>query len=534
MSEWDSFPQASEWDAFPVESQPEPQQVAPMQGDPSAGAWTLQFGPIDTGIAVPQGANRFLIGIGKALSDLGLGSEQFVRGMVPGVSPREAELNTEATARRERDAPLMDTGAGMAGNIVGNVIAAAPTMAVPGVNTYTGAAALGGMLGALQPTAEGESRLTNAGIGAAGGVIGKGVVSGVSRALSPKTSQAARALLDEGVPLTPGQIAGGAAKRIEEGAKSMPVVGDFVRGAERRAMEGWNKAALNRVLAPIGQKVSKVGREGLEEAQQKLSAAYDDLLPKIRVKVDRAFTGDLNTLLNSANGMPQQRHDQLVNIVRTQVVDKMTKTGRMSGETMKQVDSELGRLARGYLKSEDFDSRQLGSAVREIQSLLRDVVKRSNPALKKELERIDKGYSMLLRVENAGARAGAHEGVFSPAQLKAASRQMDSSLRKRAFAQGRANMQNFAEDAQAVIGNTVPDSGTPFRVGNALLMGGGYAIDPTIAASMAGGSAVYSAAGRKLMELALARRPELIRQGGNALARFGPAGAIAGSTLTNN
>ena len=206
----------------------------------------------------------------------------------------------------------------------------------------------------------------------------------------------------------------------------------------------------------------------------------------------------------------------------------------MTGETMKQVDSELGRIARGYMKSEAFDSRELGRAVRAVQDALRGVVKRSNPALKKELERIDSGYAMLMRVENAAGRTGAHEGVFSPAQLKAAARQMDSSLRKRGFAQGKANMQDTAEAAQGVLGSTVPDSGTPFRALNMLAVGGGYALDPSIAAGMAAGSAAYSQPVQWAARHALASRPEVVRQTGNALARLGPVGAATGSALQTN
>ena len=141
---------------------------------------------------------------------------------------------------------------------------------------------------------------------------------------------------------------------------------------------------------------------------------------------------------------------------------------------------------------------------------------------------------MLMRVENAAGRTGAHEGIFSPAQLKAAARQMDSSLRKRGFAQGKANMQDTAEAARGVLGSTVPDSGTPFRALNMLAVGGGYALDPSIAAGMAAGSAAYSQPVQWAARHALASRPEVVRQTGNALARLGPVGAATGSALQTN
>lgn len=84
------------------------------------------------------------------------------------------------------DAPLMNTGAGMAGNITGNVAAALPAAYIPGAASIPGAAAIGGALGLVQPTATGDSSkvlgmnvgsptvanaLTGAGLGA-GSVVG--------------------------------------------------------------------------------------------------------------------------------------------------------------------------------------------------------------------------------------------------------------------------------------------------------------------------------------------------------------------------
>lgn len=59
------------------------------------------------------------------------------------------------------DEPLMNTGAGVAGNILGNVALAAPLAVVPGANTVLGAGAIGAGLGFAQPTKTGDSVLKN-------------------------------------------------------------------------------------------------------------------------------------------------------------------------------------------------------------------------------------------------------------------------------------------------------------------------------------------------------------------------------------
>lgn len=109
----------------------------------------------DTGFA-----ENALAGAGKAFSDLGRGVTQFI-----GYGPSRQEIDEIA----KRDAPLMDTGGGITGNIAGNVAAMLPAAAIPGVNTVLGGAALGVASGALSPVGENESRLER---GAYGGAFG--------------------------------------------------------------------------------------------------------------------------------------------------------------------------------------------------------------------------------------------------------------------------------------------------------------------------------------------------------------------------
>lgn len=107
------------------------------------------------------GLDKFRSGMGKAFVDVTRGA-----GQLFGMGDR-----ADIDEARRLDAPLMNTGAGLAGNIAGNVAAYAPLAAVPGATTIAGGAALGALTGAAQPVGEGDSRLANAAIGGMAGTV---------------------------------------------------------------------------------------------------------------------------------------------------------------------------------------------------------------------------------------------------------------------------------------------------------------------------------------------------------------------------
>lgn len=156
---------------------------------------------------------KFAAGMGKALYDTGRGLAQHGPRMAMQLNPVTAlfadkapEFYTEADAEESRraDAPLMDTGAGVAGNVVGTLaqfvgpgaigktIGSAGLKAAALPTTLLGNVAQGAVLGALQPTAKGESQLANAAFGAGSAAAGyaiPGLVRGAKSAfIDPLTN----------------------------------------------------------------------------------------------------------------------------------------------------------------------------------------------------------------------------------------------------------------------------------------------------------------------------------------------------------
>ena len=120
-------------------------------------------------------------GIGKGFMDIANGVSQWV-----GATP-QSDID-ESIAM---DRGLTDTGAGATGNVVGSAAAFAPAAFIPGVNSAAGAAAIGSVMGALQPVETGGSRTKNAVIGAALGAAGHGIGAGIGKTVSAASNKMA-------------------------------------------------------------------------------------------------------------------------------------------------------------------------------------------------------------------------------------------------------------------------------------------------------------------------------------------------------
>ena len=497
--------------------------------------------------------DRLNVGAGKAMVDLYRGAKQLF-----GIGD-QAALQAEIDEAKKLDKPIMGTAGGVVGNVVGNIAATAlPTMgvaraaaAVPGLMSLVDAlsaarpiataaglgAVTGAATGALEPVATGESRgknvVTNAAFGAAGGAI-PGVVAKIVG--GAKLAPDAKLLMDEGVRLTPGQAMGGMTKRVEDSLTSVVGAGDMVRRAQQRSLDDFNVAAINRALAPIGQKMDRakaaVGREGIAVAESKIGDAYDKALNKIQiVRFDQAFDDDMAKLADMVPALGRENADQFGQILRTRLLDKMTPARTLSAESMKEAESELGRFARALKSSPDPMKRDLGDAVREVQAALRGAVERSaGPDALADLRAANTAWANFVRVVDAAGRQGATEGVFTAPQLSAAVRAKDASMGKRAFAKGDALMQDLSDAGKAVLPSSVPDSGTATRLITNVLGGGGLhmlGLTPEALALSAAAALPYTGAGSKITLGMLARRPEFARELAAAIEQGAPAGALA-------
>ena len=234
-----------------------PSSTTTTTPNPAMERLPLQIGPWNTGLNMPVWASELAAGAGQKLTDAGLAAKQIGARALADVDPRfqklPTELAQEAAQKRALDAPLLRTWGGWLGS---NGAAFAPFL-IPGAGELGAMTALSGAEGALTPTAPGESRLLNTGLGAGLGALGKvggdaigGVLSKVgAKYLKPALTDAQQAALEGGETLgmrvTPGERLGSTPLRqVESWAQSHP----WISGPFSRLTRG-NQAALDRTAA---------------------------------------------------------------------------------------------------------------------------------------------------------------------------------------------------------------------------------------------------------------------------------------------
>jgi hypothetical protein len=491
-------------------------------------------------------AERF----GTGLKDPLVGGAQLATHMMPGdlstrmdayVRGREQDI-AETTPNPDRVRETLDEQ-GRASHVnigkasgpdpvrmVGNA-ASPPNLAGAMAGGIPGAALAGAATGALSPVTSdhywrdkaiqtGAGAVIGAGTGAAGRLFGG--------AIAPEFRPAAQKLIDAGVELTPGQMAGGVLRRGEEAAKSLPITGTAIRGSELRTIDSFNRATVNHALSPLGIKVPETvyGRELIGEGQRQLSAAYDQLLPHMKFQADQDFATDLKSLHTLVQEMPPGQAQQFEAILQNRVMQRLQPTGTMDGITLKQVESELGHFASNYRSSSDAAQRQLGDAITELQAQIRQALARQNPAQAGRLEAINDAYAMFVRVEGAAVRRPTSEGRFTPGDLLGAIKSADKSVRRRTFARGDALLQDWAQTGQEVIANRMPDSGSPERLLWDIGGGGGaFITHPAAGAGLVAGAAPYTRPGSAMLNYWAADQAPWRKTFGNAVRGSAPYAA---------
>jgi hypothetical protein len=496
---------------------------------------------------LPMG-ERFQQGVGS----IGQGVVQLINKATGGALERNVGPSyDEMVAQQQADYQERREEAGGQGfdlyRTLGEATALAPVAAgIPTSPTWMGAlglgAAGGGAMGALTPVTDPNADFTEeklkqilmgAGVGAATG----GVLRGAGGVLAPQFRPEVQALIERGVRPTPGQIAGGIANQFEEKiATTIPGLGDMITMGRRGANEDFQRAVYNEVLEPIGAQVGRgvePGRDAIRQVGDIIGEHYDQILQNVNFLVDQQLNTDVRNVVQASQRLRPEQRETFEQIFNDEVVDLLQQNnGTLTGQQFKGLESQLSTHIRGYRQSQNYNERQLGQALADLQAALRDSLTRTNPMYAEPLQNANAAFARLTRLEDAAGAVGNDLGQFTPQQFQHAVKKMDSSSRKRQFARGEALLQDVSDAGRSVLADKFPNSGTPGRILAATALGGGASlISPWLLAGGVAASLPYTSLGRAGTAFLASQRPAL-----NPLAQLLPRLALpagaAGSSAT--
>jgi hypothetical protein len=325
------------------------------------------------------------------------------------VDARIQQRETDYQARRGPDAGF--DWARMGGQVAATLPLA---MAMPAGSGLIGAAGAGAMQGAvlagLEPVTSGDFGDEKKAQMEAGGMLG--AVMGpagrlIGRAISPRVSDDVQALAAEGVQMTPGQMVGGMARRVEDATTSLPWVGDSVLAARRAGVESFNRAAGNRVLREFGEELPptvEAGRPMAEFLSGRVSQAYNDAVGAVQpFRPDGRFLADMQGV--SQQFLTPNSRQEFARELQDRIVSRFQR-GDLDGPTYQTIKSDLGGLAQSARAQGTPAGRELAAAYDGVRDALRELLERNSPDAAAALSRADAAYSALLRVRGAQAGPG--------------------------------------------------------------------------------------------------------------------------------
>ncbi|MGJ3647087.1 hypothetical protein ACLB0R_01260 [Sphingomonas sp. GlSt437] len=439
-------------------------------------------------------------------------------------------------AANDKAHPTVNAIAGAVGAMASPINKIAPAAGIGRV--LVPAAIYGGIEGAGTAKGNAMQRLTagveGAASSAAGAFIGNRVVEGGGYLLAPKFTGAAKKLIDMGVRLTPGQMAGGLAKSAEDKLMSQPFLGQQIKAARAIGLQDWNRRIYNRVLEPIGQKYDghEIGYEGINKIYGALSTAYNRILPRVNLPLRNEFGDAIFDTLRKAKQIPGDAAKALDSIVSDEVLGRF-KNGVMSGNDFKAMESELTRLSRGLHRSQSVNERMMADRIDDILGAARDELEKANPQFAPALKKLNASFAAFTRVEKAAGQRATSGGVFTPSDLLQAAKSMASGPRRSSFSRGLALMQKEARTAQDVLPSSVGDTGTAGRLAALDLIK-----HPVAGLYGAAASFPYTSPGMALINRAARSTPGKTRNSlAKLLARSAPAagnvGAYIGAQVVN-
>jgi len=301
---------------------------------------------------------------------------------------------------------------------------------------------------------------------------GSGLSAGlakVGRKFLPVKSEQAKQLEKMGISPTIGQsfrnttsIGSNLVAAIEDFSTSYPGVGAVIQRSRLDALKQSNNVLLNEALQPIGVKLPKgtTGKEAWEFVESTLDKEYDRVLGKLKINNVANIENKLLDIIDDS-GISKSSQDFVINKVIKNISTKVDENV-LSGRQLKNVETELGRLEKQFIKKGGFEG-EIGETFRSLKNKFRDEIELQNPSAQ-ELKNINAVYRNIMPINDAMIQALTKEKIFTPNQILRAIKKGDYTKTKSRTIKGKQPLQETAELTESVLGGPFPDSGTASRL----------------------------------------------------------------------
>lgn len=448
--------------------------------DPNDNAWMDQWGPLAGQNAyqkIAAGVGRGMVHTGRSVGNL--------FGLVPDSAMAE---------EKKYDAPLLASGAGKTGNLIGESAVTAPlgmgasqglgmlgkAGASLAANPISNAALQGGMQGLA--TADPGERGANTAIGSlTGGALGANqilmgkLLRGMSRTPDAQT------LLNHGVSLTPGQLnPTGAMNQFEQAAESLPGAKQIIEPAREAAEHQYQAIIIGKGAAP-GSAPLKPGNihDLLQQAYDSYQPLYDQakgypVSPQImRVQGGNVPLADTFQAAARAPGVPKS----LQNSENSWLQDRLTQLPKNpQSEDLLQLRSDIRQRARMANLKTDTDSGHVANINQRAEKGVTAALNSQLPTQPLQaLASADSNYGNYKIIENAVAKSKDNIAGLTPQKLSQA---IYESAQDPAYARGAGGpLRNLAQAGTQVFQNVSPPTGARLAT---LALGAAGAMHPAV------------------------------------------------------
>lgn len=398
--------------------------------------------------------------------------------------PSESDLAEQAAMEDY----LNRSGWGTAGKVIEQIPQYAAATGL-GPATMLGRGAMSGLAAFLTSP---QDRAKEAALGAIGSIGGEQAINLGTKALrGPVAQDFVAGLYEKGVRPTLAQALGGEGgggwKGAEEKMSSLPFVGSAIQRAQKRALESFNKASLQGIvdelntglmessegqgLIPAGanvirQEVTKLGKlepgaKGLEQVYNAVSQVYDDLAANTKGAVTPELADSLTVAKDKMHSISKEAGGAFDRLFDQYIGDRLDPNGSISGQTMKEIDSDLTSLIADLKRGGSVD-KNMASAFESVQKSFDTMMDQMNPGYEAVKRNADAAYRKLALLGKASTSSVGSE-LATPANLAQQLRAEDTSKWKKNFAMNKSDWTDWARQNIDLMGNKFPESGTAAR-----------------------------------------------------------------------